>query len=121
MPCCCLFLCPTDPTGPALPCLRRDEVASCSECAYASLTLADAQALLMLGSQAEAEAYAKQVGRVGRLPALCLASMVWPRAGSGSLPAALQFTPTSAELPHLRPAAVRLGGGCGPHHLQARG
>lgn len=40
----------------------RDEVASCSECAYASLTLADAQALLMLGSQAEAEAYAKQRG-----------------------------------------------------------
>ena len=54
------------PSLPSLALLRRDEVASCSERAYASLTLADAQALLMLGSQAEAEAYAKQVRAGGR-------------------------------------------------------
>lgn len=53
--------------------LRRDEVASCSERAYASLTVADAQALLMLGSQAEAEAYAKQV----RSPLLSSPSFGW--------------------------------------------
>jgi len=40
----------------------REEIASCSEAAYSSLSLADAQKLMMFKSQKEAEAYAKQVG-----------------------------------------------------------
>lgn len=40
----------------------RDEIASCSESAYSSLRLADAQKLMMFKSPKEAEAYAKQVG-----------------------------------------------------------
>jgi hypothetical protein len=40
----------------------RDEIASCSERAYASLTLADAQRLMMFASAKEAAAYAQQVG-----------------------------------------------------------
>ncbi|KAI8471229.1 MAG: 26S proteasome regulatory subunit [Monoraphidium minutum] len=40
----------------------RDEIASCSERAYASLTLADAQKLMMFGSAKEAAAYAQQRG-----------------------------------------------------------
>jgi hypothetical protein len=41
----------------------RDEIASCSEKAYASLTLADAQKLMLFKSAKEAAAYAQQVGR----------------------------------------------------------
>ena len=37
-------------------------MASCSERAYASLTVADAQSLMMLGSEAEVVAYAQEVG-----------------------------------------------------------
>ncbi|KAL4445895.1 hypothetical protein ABPG77_009094 [Micractinium sp. CCAP 211/92] len=40
----------------------RDEVASCSERAYESLSVSDAVGLLMLGSKAEVEAYARQHG-----------------------------------------------------------
>eukprot|EP00887_Chlorella_sp_A99_P000939 scaffold5.g939.t1 len=40
----------------------RDEIASCSERAYESLSLADAASLLMLGSADEAAAYAQQHG-----------------------------------------------------------
>ncbi|KAL4425703.1 hypothetical protein ABPG75_009719 [Micractinium tetrahymenae] len=40
----------------------RDEVASCSERAYESLSVADAVGLLMLGSEAEVEAYAREHG-----------------------------------------------------------
>ncbi len=42
-------------------CPCRDEVASCSERAYESLSVSDAVDLLMLGSEAEVEAYARQV------------------------------------------------------------
>lgn len=44
-----------------LPDACRDEVASCSERAYESLSLSDAVGLLMLGSEAEVEAYAREV------------------------------------------------------------
>jgi 26S proteasome regulatory subunit N12 len=40
----------------------RDEIASCSERAYAGLTLGDAQKLMMFGSAKEAAAYAAQRG-----------------------------------------------------------
>lgn len=40
----------------------REEIASCSEAAYSSLRLADAQRLMMLKSQKETEEYAKQRG-----------------------------------------------------------
>lgn len=39
----------------------RDEIASCSEAAYTSLKMADAQKLMMFNSQKDVEAYAKQV------------------------------------------------------------
>jgi 26S proteasome regulatory subunit N12 len=39
----------------------RDEIASCSERAYASLTLGDTQRLMMFKSAKEAAAYAEQV------------------------------------------------------------
>jgi 26S proteasome regulatory subunit N12 len=39
----------------------RDEIASCSEAAYSSLSLGDAQKVMMFKSSKEAEAYAKQV------------------------------------------------------------
>lgn len=39
----------------------RDEIASCSERAYVSLTLGDAQKLMMFKSAKEAAAYAQQV------------------------------------------------------------
>jgi 26S proteasome regulatory subunit N12 len=39
----------------------REEIASCSEAAYTSLKMADAQKIMMFKSQKETEAYAKQV------------------------------------------------------------
>ena len=41
--------------------VRREEIASCSEAAYESLRVQDAQRLLMLGSSAELEACAQAV------------------------------------------------------------
>lgn len=49
------------PPACAPPALRSDEVASCSERAYESLSVSDAVGLLMLGSEAEVEAYAREV------------------------------------------------------------
>ena len=42
----------------------REEIATCSEAAYSSLRLADAQKLMMFKSQKDVEGYAKQVGSV---------------------------------------------------------
>jgi hypothetical protein len=64
--------------APCEPCvaLCRDEIASCSESAYSSLRLADAQKLMMFKSPKEAEAYAKQVcARV-----CCLRDSRWQEA-----------------------------------------
>lgn len=47
-----------------LACCCREEIANCSEVAYSSLRLADAQKLMMFKSQKETEAYAKQVRRL---------------------------------------------------------
>ena len=44
----------------------REEVASCSERAYESLSVADAASVLMLGGEAEVEAYAREVRSAGR-------------------------------------------------------
>ena len=70
----------------------RDEIAECSEKAYASIKLADLQTLLMLGSEAELREFAETVLRPD-LPApglLPLASYPWPPAPcrplSGSVP-----------------------------------
>jgi hypothetical protein len=46
--------------------MHRDEIASCSEAAYASLKVSDAQKLMMFKSTKEAEGYAKQVGGCGQ-------------------------------------------------------
>ena len=48
------------PLAPLRP-RRSDEIATCSERAYTSLPLGDAQRMLMLGSEGELLAYAKQV------------------------------------------------------------
>ena len=55
----------------------RDEIAECSEKAYSSIKLADLQALLMLGSEAELREFAETVLRSSPLP--------WPLA-PGLLP-----------------------------------
>jgi 26S proteasome regulatory subunit N12 len=41
--------------------LRRDEIAECSERAYASLAVADARKLMLFSSDQEALAYAQEV------------------------------------------------------------
>lgn len=64
----------------------RDEIAECSEKAYASIKLADLQTLLMLGSEAELREFAETVLRPeppcpGLLPlVLPLVSCRWPPA-----------------------------------------
>ena len=53
----------------------RDEIAECSEKAYTSIKLADLQALLMLGSEAELREFAETVPWPSALPS---PSCPWP-------------------------------------------
>jgi hypothetical protein len=115
----------------------RDEVASCSERAYASLPLGDAQRLMMFGSAQEAAAYAKQVGaRRGAAGGLrgvrgqlsrrermqeWRQAPARARRGPGNQIAPCTLVSHSAVLPllpHPRPPnAARLGGPGRPRHL----
>ena len=66
----------------------RDEIAECSEKAYASIKLADLQALLMLGSEAELREFAETVPRPSTLP--------WPPAPGLLRPGLLRLAVLSA-------------------------
>ena len=59
----------------------RDEIASCSERAYSSLTIAEAKKLMLFSSDAEALKYADQVSMHAHSPAPASFREILPSAG----------------------------------------